>query len=41
MLDSYRTALQVAKMIYDEMEVQLSEDAIAFIAVDIEKLKQL
>ncbi len=41
MLDSYRTALQVAKMIYDEMDVQLSEDAIAFIAVDIEKLKQL
>jgi len=41
MLDSYRTALQVAKMIYNEMDVQLSEDAIAFIAVDIEKLKQL
>ncbi len=41
MLDSYRTALQVAKMIHREMEVQLSEDAIAFIAVDIEKLKQL
>ncbi|MDF1493331.1 PRD domain-containing protein [Caproiciproducens sp. CPB-2] len=41
MLDSYRTALQVAKMIYGEMDVQLSEDAVAFIAVDIEKLKQL
>ena len=41
MLDSYKTALQVSKMIDDEMDVQLSEDAISFIAVDIEKLKQL
>ena len=39
--DSYRVAVQVANLIDQEMEVRLSEDAVAFIAVDIEKLKQL
>lgn len=41
MSDSYRTALQVAKLVEEKMDIQLTEDAIAFIAVDIEKLKQL
>lgn len=41
LLDSYKVALRVSKMIFEEMDVQLSEDAISFIAVDIEKLKQL
>ncbi|WP_312692361.1 PRD domain-containing protein [Caproiciproducens sp.] len=39
--DSYRMAMQVANLIDQEMDVRLSEDAVAFIAVDIEKLKQL
>lgn len=39
--DSYRMAVQVANLIDQEMDVRLSEDAVAFIAVDIEKLKQL
>jgi transcriptional antiterminator len=41
MSGSYITALQVAKLVEEEMDIQLSEDAIAFIAVDIERLKQL
>jgi transcriptional antiterminator len=41
MTDSYRIAAQIAKRIGEEMGVQLCDDAIAFIAVDIEKLKQL
>jgi transcriptional antiterminator len=41
MAHSYIMALQVAKLVEEEMDIQLSEDAIAFIAVDIEKLKQL
>ena len=39
--DSYRMAVQVANLIDQEMDVRLSEDAVTFIAVDIEKLKQL
>ncbi len=38
---SYATAVQVAKLIEKEMDIQLCEDAVAFIAVDIEKLRQL
>nr|WP_319487410.1 PRD domain-containing protein [uncultured Caproiciproducens sp.] len=41
MMDSYSIAVQVAKLIEKEMDVHLCEDAVAFIAVDIEKLKQL
>lgn len=41
MSNSYITALQVAALVEKEMDIQLSEDAVAFIAVDIEKLKQL
>ncbi|HEX2985209.1 MAG TPA: PRD domain-containing protein [Caproiciproducens sp.] len=40
MTNSYRTALEVSKLVEKEMNLQLSEDAVAFIAVDIEKLKQ-
>ncbi len=39
--NSYLIALQVAKLVEKEMDIQLSEDAVAFIALDIEKLKQL
>ena len=41
MSESYITALKVAKLVKEEMNIQLSDDSIAFIAVDIEKLKQL
>lgn len=41
LFDSYTTAEQVAKLVGKEMDIQLSEDAIAFIALDIEKLRQL
>lgn len=41
MTDSYVIAKKVAKLLEKEMDIQLCEDAAAFIAIDIEKLKQL
>jgi transcriptional antiterminator len=41
MADSYVTALKVAKLIEEEMGIQLSEDSVAFIAADIERLRQM
>lgn len=40
MTDSYAAASMVAKVIEKEMDVRLCDDAIAFIAEDIEKLRQ-
>ena len=41
LLDSYATAMKVANLVDKELDIQLSEDAIAFITLDIERLKQL
>lgn len=41
MIDSYMAAAKVAEVIEKEMNVCLCEDAIAYIAEDIEKLRQL
>lgn len=41
MTDSYAMASKVAEVIEKEMDIRLCGDAVAFIATDIEKLKQL